>query len=294
MAQDGNERVIEYDIETIGIRNQTDLKKILAANYMKQIENFFGDPQQARKFLSSVMSDVQRTPKLLECRPVTIINSYMTMAGLGLMPSGISGEAYVLPYKNKGVMEAQFQLGYQGLVTLLYRAGARSITSEIVYEKDPFSFKNGVLEHSPDPFEDDRGAAKGAYVIVELQAGGKVTKVMSKKKILEIGKKFSKSFGTDYTPWNEKNDPELWMWKKTVLKQAAKLMPKNETVFKAIAEDNKDSNIEQSRLGSATKEAESLKMGNLLKDGKDNEGEEAGADQAQATASEGDEEQPPN
>ena len=64
------------------------------------------------------MRMVQRTPKLLECTPETLLNSCMTMASLKLMPSGVSGEAFVLPYKNKGVMEAQFQLGYQGLVTL--------------------------------------------------------------------------------------------------------------------------------------------------------------------------------
>ena len=248
------------------IQNETDLKKVLAGEYRKQIENYFGDPQKALEFLSNVVASVQRLPKLMECTPESLINSFMVMASLKLMPSGVSGEAYVLPYKNKGIMEAQFQLGYQGLVTLFYRAGARAIIAEIVYEKDEFSYKNGVLEHIADPFNDDKGAAKGAYVIVELQAGGKVTKVMSAKEILGIGKKFSKSFDTGFTPWKEANDPQLWMWKKTVLKQAAKLVPKNETIFKAIAEDNKDSIIED-RLKKAEVDGDGLKMGNLLKSG---------------------------
>jgi len=251
-------------------KNPTDLKQVLAGNYMKQINNFFGDEKKALKFLSGVMSDVSRTPKLLECSPDTLINSYMVMAQLELMPSGVSGEAYVLPYKNHGAMEAQFQLGYQGLVTLFYRAGARSITAEIVYENDHFEVVNGEITHKPDYFSDNRGKAKGVYVIVELQAGGKVSKVMSKKQILDIGEKFSKSWKSEYSPWNEKNDPELWMWRKTALKQVAKLVPKNETIFKAIAEDNKESVIAD-RLESANKEAESLKMGKLIqKDDKNN------------------------
>ena len=42
------------------------------------------------------MSSVQKLPALLECEPLTVVNSFMTMAQLGLMPSDVSGEAYVL------------------------------------------------------------------------------------------------------------------------------------------------------------------------------------------------------
>ena len=219
------------------IKNTTDLKQVLANQYQNQINNYFGDEKKALKFLSSVISSVQKTPKLLECDGQSVVNSFMTMAQLELMPSDVSGEAYVIPYKNKG----QFQLGYQGLVTLFYRAGVRSITAEIVYKEDKFEHINGEFNHNPDVFSDDRGEAIGAYVIIELQAGGKVSKVMSKKEIMKIGKDFSKSFSSEYSPWNEKNDPQLWMWKKTVLKQSAKLVPKNETIFKAIGFDNEES-----------------------------------------------------
>ena len=242
------------------INSADDLKVLLAKQYKNQINNYFGDEKKALKFLSSVISSVQRTPKLLECDPTTVINSFMTMAQLELMPSDVSGEAYVLPYKGK----AQFQLGYQGLVTLFYRAGVRAITSEIVYKKDKFEYKNGQVDHSPDVFADDRGEAIGAYVIIETQNGGKISKVMKKKDIVEIGKRFSQSFSSEYTPWKEKNDPELWMWKKTVLKQVAKLVPKNETIYKAIAIDNEESVISK-RLEDAKSKSESLKMGNLLK-----------------------------
>jgi recombination protein RecT len=187
------------------------------------------------------------------------------MAQLELMPSDVSGEAYVLPYKTKNGMVAQFQLGYQGLVTLFYRAGIRAITAEIVYKKDKFEYTNGQVTHTPDVFADDRGEAIGAYVIIETQNGGKISKVMKKADILDIGSKFSKSYNSDFTPWKEANDPELWMWRKTVLKQASKLVPKNETIYKAIAKDNEDSIINE-RMQKAQKESESLKMGNLLKE----------------------------
>ena len=238
-----------------------ELKVTLATHYMKQIENFFNNNDKSLKFLSSVVSAIQRTPELLNCDQTSVIISFLKVAELGFMPSDVSGEAYVLPYGGK----AQFQLGYQGLVTLFYRAGVKSIAAEIVKKNDEFSYKNGVLEHNPDMFSDDRGEPIGAYVVIELQAGGKITKVMSKKEIMHIGQSFSKSFKTSFTPWKSANDPELWMWKKTVLKQAAKLVPKNETIFKAIAEDNKESNVND-RMEKAKEEGAALSMGSFLKE----------------------------
>lgn len=270
-------------------QNEQALRTTLASQYIKQINNYFGDERKALRFLSGVVSAVQRNPKLLECTQSSVINSFMIMAQLGLMPSDVSGEAYVIPYDNSKkvgnkwikVKEAQFQLGYQGLVTLFYRAGAREIVAEIVYKNDKFSYVNGTIHHEPDVFADDRGAAKGAYVIVRLATGGVVSKVMSRKEILGIAEKFSKSFNSDHTPWNEANDPQLWMWRKTVLKQAAKLVPKNEVIVTAIALDNKDSIIAD-RVEAANKDASALKMGNLMiHDNQDNqEGTEEGSEDA--------------
>ena len=252
-----------------------DLKLTLAGEYRKQIENYFGDPQKALEFLSGVVADVQRLPKLLECTPETVINSYIMMAQLKFMPSKVSGEAYVLPYKNKGVMEAQFQLGYQGLVTLLYRAGNKSVVAEIVRKNDTFKLVNGSIYHEVDPLKtrEERGAAIGAYAIITTANGGKVEKFMRADEIQAHASKFSKSYNSEYSPWNPANDPEAWMPRKTVLKQAAKLAPKNETLNLAIAEDNKDSVIHD-RIEAAAKESSSLRMGALLEASHDNHGKD--------------------
>lgn len=257
------------------IRTENDLKKVLATNYIKQINNFFGDEKRALKFLSGVMSAVQRNPKLLECTAPSLINSFMIVAQYEFMPSDVSGEAYVLPYRNKGVMEAQFQLGYQGLVSLFYRSGqVKDIRAEIVYKGDSFSYTNGVVSHNPDIFAESRGEAIGSYVIVRMVNSGEVHKVMSKKEIMGIGQKFSKSFASSFSPWIPENDPQLWMWKKTVLKQAAKLLPKNEKIIEAIELDNKDSFISD-RVDPALEASNKLNMGSLIKPHDNQEGEKA-------------------
>lgn len=246
--------------KVLKINSDSDLKVFLARNYMTQIKNFFGDDKQAMKFLSSVMADVQKTPKLLECEPTTLITSYMTMAQLGLMPSGVSGEAYVLPYNGK----AQFQLGYQGLITLFYRAGGTSVRADIIRKNDKFSYINGQMTHEVDVTKSnvDRGEAIAAYAIAMVN-GHEISKVMNSKDIVAFGKNFSKSFNSQFTPWNESNDPELWMWKKTVLKQLGKMLPKNETIFRAIDADNQDSRIAEAKEKVDTS---NLQMGNFLKE----------------------------
>ena len=233
----------------------------LQKEHQKAIENFFrGDKEKVMKFLTSVRYSLKKTPKLIECDKVSLFNAFMTCAEYELYPSSVSGEAYVLPYKN----EAQFQLGYQGIITLLYRAGMQNITAEIVYQNDEFDYQAGLnptLIHRPKVFE-PRGEAIGVYAVATLPSGEKQFKVLSKEDIMKF-KEFSKSKGSEYSPWNPKNDPELSMWKKTAIKQLNKFLPKNSTIYEAIEKDNRDSRISDAKL---LAENSDLKMGNLLKE----------------------------
>lgn len=246
------------------ILSANNLRVTLANDYGKQIENFFASKGEALKFYSNVVTCFQRTPELGECRPDTVITSFLTMAQLGFQPSFVSGEAYVLPYNSRDGKIAQFQIGVQGIVTLLYRAGAKEVVAEIVRKNDKFSVTNGKVSHEVDPFKskNERGEAMGAYAIITLQTGGTVEKFMRKEDILKIGENFSKSWKSDFSPWKEKNDPELFMWLKTVLKQCAKLAPKNESLNIAIAEDNKDGDIEE-RMEKAKELSPKMTMASL-------------------------------
>jgi len=233
----------------------------LQKEHQRAIENFFrGDKDRAMKFMSAVRYSLKKTPKLIECDKVSLMNAFMTCAEYELYPSNVSGEAYVLPYGK----EAQFQLGYQGVITLLYRAGMQSINADIVCSNDEFDYQSGLnpnLIHRPKVFE-DRGNAIGVYAVATLPSGERAFKVLSKEDIMKF-KEFSKSKNSDFSPWNPKNDPELSMWRKTAIKQLAKFLPKNSAVFEAIAKDNVDSRISEAR---ALSENSDLKMGNFLKE----------------------------
>lgn len=233
----------------------------LQREHQKSIENFFrGDKEKVMKFMSSIVYSLKKTPKLLDCEKSTLINAFMTCAEYELYPSSVSGEAYVLPYGK----EAQFQLGYQGVITLLYRAGMQNITAEIVYANDDFDYQAGLnptLTHRPKVFE-DRGKPIGVYAVATLSSGEKQFKVLGEKDVMKF-KEFSKSKASEYSPWNPKNDPELSMWRKTAIKQLAKFLPKNSTIYEAFEKDNKDSRISDAKN---LAENSDLKMGNLLKE----------------------------
>lgn len=101
---------------------------------MKILKNFLGSEEEARKFGSAVIYAMDSVPKLKECTQDSLISAFMKCAELKIYPSSVSGEAFILPYEKKKkegsawVVDytlAQFQLGYQGIVTLLYRAGIK-------------------------------------------------------------------------------------------------------------------------------------------------------------------------
>lgn len=216
----------------------------LVGDYQKQVLNYFsGQKEKAMKFMSAVVYSAQRNPALLECDRTTLLHAFMSAAEYQLYPSSVSGEAYVIPYKGK----AQFQLGYQGIITLLYRAGVEAVNAQIICEKDIFEYEEGLepkLVHKPNVLE-NRGKPIGVYAIAAVN-GHKLFKVLSETDVMKF-KGFSQSKNSEYTPWNSDNDPELWMWRKTAIKQLSKLLPKNETLQKAIEKDNEDSIIEARR-----------------------------------------------
>ena len=88
-------------------------------------------------------------------------------------PNTPLGQAYLIPYNNKGVMECQFQIGYKGLIDLSYRNPQMQIISaQAVYENDVFEYELGLnpkLEHRPAL--EDRGEVRLFYGMFKLVNG---------------------------------------------------------------------------------------------------------------------------
>lgn len=201
------------------------------------------------RFTRMALSALNTTPKLRECTQISFLAALMNAAQLGLEPNTPLGQAYLIPYNNKGVMECQFQIGYKGLIDLGYRnPNMQIISAQEVYEKDEFVYELGLnpkLIHKPALH--DRGEVKLFYGLFKLTNGGFGFDVMSKEDMDNYAKEYSKAFDSSFSPWKSNY---IGMAKKTVIKQALKYAPlqsdfrkvlsTDETVKKELGEDMAD------------------------------------------------------
>ena len=191
------------------------------------------NPQQ---FMIMASNQVKRSDRLIDIfskNPASVFSSILTCAELGLSPTSQMGEAWLIPYGK----ECQFQIGYQGLVKILYRnKDIQNITSECVYENDEFDYSLGLnptLNHKPAVNE--RGGLINVYCVVRMKGPEPIFKVMSVSELQEY-QQLSKAGSK--TVWFSKNDPQHWMLKKTVFKQLCKLLPRSLNMTKAVSYDN--------------------------------------------------------
>lgn len=209
----------------------------LDGEFANTVANYYGGREtETIRFKTAVVDYVRKVPKLLECDRISLLSAFVNLAQFRFMPSSVMGEAYVIPYAK----EAKFQIGYQGLVTLLYRTPqVKGITANIVYQNDDFNYEEGlmpVLYHKPTPFGKEKGEAIGVYTVAQLEGGARTFKVMSKEDVMMI-KNLSKAKASADSPWNSDKDPFKGMWKKTCLIQHSKFLPKTAEFQLALEKD---------------------------------------------------------
>lgn len=181
-------------------------------------------PITAAKFLTAeritkiVTTALDRSPKLLECEPRSILRSVIEIVQLGLEPGGPLGHAYLVPYGK----QCTAILGYRGLIALARRSGSvESVYSEIIYEGDEYTLEYGSdpkLVHKPK-LGGQSGPAIAAYCVAKFVGGGQHIEVMTAAQIDGIRAR-SKASGSGpwVTDWAE-------MARKTVVRRASKYWP---------------------------------------------------------------------
>ena len=188
------------------------------------------------RFTRMVLSALSTTKELQSCTPESFLGAMMAAAQLGVEPNTPLGMSYILPYKNHGRLEAQFQLGYKGIIDLAYRSGEiEVIQAHMVYENDKFICAYGLdprLEHIPA--DGDRGKPIKVYALFKTKSGGFGFEVLSIEDVRVHAAKYSKSYTSSYSPW-QTNFEE--MAKKTALKKVLKYAPLKSDFVKAVVQD---------------------------------------------------------
>ena len=203
---------------------------------MPEIKKALPEVITPERFTRMALSALNTTPKLQECTQMSFLAALMNAAQLGLEPNTPLGQAYLIPFNNKGTMECQFQIGYKGLIDLGYRNPQMQIISaQAVYENDEFEYALGLnpqLEHRPALR--NRGEVRLFYGLFKLVNGGFGFEVMSKEAIDAYAREYSKSFDSSFSPWKTNYES---MAKKTVIKQALKYAPIKADFQRAISTD---------------------------------------------------------
>lgn len=191
------------------------------------------------EFYVTCVNAVKKNPKLLQCDPKSLFGAILLSAECGLRPNTPEGHAYILPYKG----EARFQIGYKGLVEMMYRnPRVQSIYAEAVFEKDEFDYGFGLnpfLNHKP--FRgNDRGSLQCVYAVCKLKEAEPIFTVIEKSELDKL-EQLSQAKDSKFSPRNNGTDIHHYMEIKSAIKKLSKLIPKASVIeiSKAIEYDSK-------------------------------------------------------
>jgi recombination protein RecT len=171
--------------------------------------------------LRVALTALTTTPALLKCDMRSVAGCFVQAAILGLEPSTVLGEAYLVPYGKTCTLVP----GWKGLLKLVRNSGELQIVNaQEVHEHDFFEFEDGLdpyLRHKRAPGgPKERGPVVAYWAGAVLKSGGKQFVVMTKEEVEAHAKKYSKAFSNG--PWQTEFDE---MAKKTCLRKLCKYLP---------------------------------------------------------------------
>jgi recombination protein RecT len=195
------------------------------------------------QFVQIVVSELKKNERLqvaFQQNPSSMFASILAGAEIGLIPSDMLGEFYLIPRKIDGKMTVTPLIGYKGIHNIILRSGeVTKVHTECVFEGDEFEPIYGLepnIIHKPN-FSVERNAntLKFVYAVAKLKNGDYQFCVLSKNDIIKI-KSLSRYDNDLY--FNDSKDPQMWMVRKTALIQLSKMLPKDFYGKKAVEMDN--------------------------------------------------------
>jgi recombination protein RecT len=209
-------------------------------NYEKTIMSLLVNKYgiSVEEFMANAVNSVRKNPDLLKCTPKSLFGAMLLSAECGLKFNTPSQHAYIIPYKG----EAQFQIGYQGLIEIMYRnPKVVKIDGQAVFENDTFDYGYGLTPYlTHKPFRGgNRGSITSVYAVVKLQGSDEPVFCVVEKQELDAIKNLSPAKNSKFSPYNSGTDVHHWMEVKVAIKKISKLIPKTSEIANVIDLDNK-------------------------------------------------------
>jgi recombination protein RecT len=184
------------------------------------------------RLIRTVVISVERLPKLLDCDRQSLFNAAMSAAILGLEVDGVTGQAYLIPFKTR----AQLVVGYKGYNTMGARSGL-TVDGTVVREGDAFDYElgdRGYIRHKPV-----LGSTKriiGAWATAASLSRPPIISVLGIDDIMAIMKKSPGAKMSD-SPWNDPTIGFPAMASKSAKRRLARSMPLNVMQYAARMEE---------------------------------------------------------
>lgn len=208
---------------------------------------------------------LRRDPNLARAAkesPASLMQALSDAARRGLEPG--TEQFYLTPRQSKGKWEVLGIVGYQGLIELIYRAGAvSSVVAEIVYTGDQFDYQPGRDDrptHVVDWDASDRGTLRLVYAYAVMKDGATSKVIVLNRHDIDRIKASSASAKSQFSPWKQH---EGSMWLKSAVRQLAKWVP---TSAEYITEQLR---AVQKATAAAAADSELVPLGELLRDDDD-------------------------
>lgn len=221
----------------------------LVQRYEGRIAQVLPQHLTVERMIALAQTEIQKTPKLLECDPGSVVGSIVQAAELGF-EFGARSHAHLVPYnvkqeidgRTRWVLRCQLIPDYRGLSFLAEQHPRVSSTpyAHVVRKGDVFDFELGDsprVKHVPDlTREPDRSGDDviAAYAVIPLRDGSKLIEVMARWEIDKVRASSKASKGGPWVSWFGR------MARKTVLKRALNLLASSggtERIAKALAAD---------------------------------------------------------
>lgn len=156
--------------------------------------------KNAASFATSVLQIVNSNSMLRNATPASVFNAACMAATLQLPIQNGLGFAYIIPFKNSknGKTEAQFQLGYKGLIQLAQRSGQfKRLVAVPVYEKqlieeDPINGYVFDWKQKPEPNE----KPIGYYAYFQLVNSFTAELYMTAQEVDQHAQRYSQTYRT--------------------------------------------------------------------------------------------------
>jgi len=204
------------------------------------------------KFIRTTLTAIQMQPDLLDTDRRSLLGSCMKAAQDGLIPDG--REAALVIFRSKEGPKTQYMPMVGGILKKMRNSGEMaSISANVVYEKDSFTYELGDFEEiRHKPFLGDRGKAIAVYAIARTKDGAIYREVMS---VADVEKVRAASRAKDAGPWVQWWDE---MARKTVIRRIAKRLPSSADLDSVLEHDNEASGFVQREAVDITPPAPSI------------------------------------